>query len=1020
MIIDFLILFSKSTNLSKPLSLILIILTLVYTNSSYKKNFLPIDIQENYPTRYIEIKEKADIYFISTKDGYLHALDKNKIEKWKIYLGKELMSTTIFIRKISNDLFLYPYNGRLFLYQDGELIPLNTFIKDLVKKQYFSYQNFSLVGSTHSTILIVDANTGEILQKLENGNMTKTQKFILSQKKDIIRVVITDYILTCFGKSEKIWNVSYTDVLIHKDDENYGWGDNRYLAPFDNIKNIIVEYSMNKGDKSDINFDDVITAYSYFYDDISPIKIYDMSESENQFDNELDKINEFNRNRELRLYKKNYQKGLSYEEEIENPPIVDEKNSLKKVITYAKFYCTYISIIILILILIIVYLILKMYKLYFWKKELKQREDTTDNCKCIEQFFSESFNEFPKKNNNFEKSNKTIEFGENSFEKLINGNNSNEFKKKKLSYDNKEDKIIKNFESNNNMTTSPNSDNNLIKKETLTEKEKNENFTTISNKIIENHQNKDESKNKNDEEENKKIKKSIWDEDDDDEEEEESDSDKKEKEDIKNNNESKEKKIFEDDSKNKNDDEDIQNKTLEEKTEKSTKLLKKNKNTEKKSIWDEDDDDDEEEEEKDNDNKEKEDEDSKKNKLNEINQNYTKKVETKLVLKKEKLNRLDTDFENLEKIGRGGFGVVLKGTHKIDKDVYAIKIINMTNKSESEEIINEAKRMKLITDKYIVNYHISWFDDNLGSAQKFFEEEDLSNSASNISFSLNKLNASTICLSKKMGKKFETHLQGIKEENEGDESCCECGNNSNKSVELNTNKIYRNPARSIIFCNINDDLKFQNESNISRKIGNHPKKGKKYFFILMEYCDGLTLENYIAQHKNGSIERKIIYNFLKQILKGLKKLHKNGIIHRDIKPGNIFIKNDQIKIGDFGLATKFKVNTTLRTKELKGFTPNYSAPEETNSSTYNEKVDIYACGITLYEMCGCFGSEMERYESLRDLRNKGIIKDKIKKNYPHESYLIEKMTEKDYNKRLSAENILESEMFKKLGELVNK
>jgi len=55
-----------------------------------------------------------------------------------------------------------------------------------------------------------------------------------------------------------------------------------------------------------------------------------------------------------------------------------------------------------------------------------------------------------------------------------------------------------------------------------------------------------------------------------------------------------------------------------------------------------------------------------------------------------------------------------------------------------------------------------------------------------------------------------------------------------------------------------------------------------------------------------------------------------------------------------------KKNTTFQTKDLKGFTPRYSAPVQTNSKNYKAKVDIYSCGITFYEMCGCFGTEKER------------------------------------------------------------
>ena len=387
-----------------------------------------------------------------------------------------------------------------------------------------------------------------------------------------------------------------------------------------------------------------------------------------------------------------------------------------------------------------------------------------------------------------------------------------------------------------------------------------------------------------------------------------------------------------------------------------------------------------------------------------------------------------------------GFGIVLKGRHKIDQDFYAIKIIDVTyNSRECDEIVSEAKKMNAIKGEYIVNYTICWYDDNLGSAEKFFDKND-NNSSSYFS---NKLSKSiTIHITKREKNSININntqdifnIQELDEDNFDDNCNCNSNirksiknknldenSNRNNSLELlenkNNNQIYNNRSK---YCfEFMDDSKLINRSILSKRYENeiNQKKQKKYFFILMEYCDGLTLEIFISQHSNKSIERKIIYNYTKQILKGLKKLHKNGIIHRDIKPGNIFIKNEQIKIGDFGLATNFQKNTILQTKDLKGFTPTYAAPEQTNSKTYNEKIDIYACGITLFEMCGCFGTEMERQLALRDLKSKRIILERIIKDYPQESKLIKMMTEKDYNERPSAEQILKSDLFAELGKIV--
>ena len=197
--------------------------------------------------------------------------------------------------------------------------------------------------------------------------------------------------------------------------------------------------------------------------------------------------------------------------------------------------------------------------------------------------------------------------------------------------------------------------------------------------------------------------------------------------------------------------------------------------------------------------------------------------------------------------------------------------------------------------------------------------------------------------------------------------------------------------------------------------------------ILMEYCDGNTLEDVIKRHKDDStpIDRKDIYIYTKQILKGLKVLHRNGIIHSDIKPGNIFLKkngeNEQIKIGDFGMAMLKKGGVRLNSKDIKGFTPLYSAPEQKNrKGTYNEKIDIYACGLILYELIGGFETNAEKYKAFDDLKEDGKIFEDIEKKYKEESELIKLMTKKDYDERPSAEEVLGNNLFKELGKIVNK
>jgi NIMA (never in mitosis gene a)-related kinase len=120
--------------------------------------------------------------------------------------------------------------------------------------------------------------------------------------------------------------------------------------------------------------------------------------------------------------------------------------------------------------------------------------------------------------------------------------------------------------------------------------------------------------------------------------------------------------------------------------------------------------------------------------------------------------------------------------------------------------------------------------------------------------------------------------------------------------------------------------------------------------IVMEYCDGGDLSQFIHSYKekNKSIDNNKIYDIFLQIAKGLEYLHMQKIIHRDIKPLNIFLyKDGRVKIGDLGVAKSLLFNSFANT--FVG-TPYYLSPEICEEKPYNEKADIWSLGCILYEM----------------------------------------------------------------------
>ena len=118
-------------------------------------------------------------------------------------------------------------------------------------------------------------------------------------------------------------------------------------------------------------------------------------------------------------------------------------------------------------------------------------------------------------------------------------------------------------------------------------------------------------------------------------------------------------------------------------------------------------------------------------------------------------------------------------------------------------------------------------------------------------------------------------------------------------------------------------------------------------FLVMELVEGKTLEEVlIARERLPLIEAAMIGE---QVARGLSYAHSRRVIHRDVKPGNVFITNEgDAKLGDFGLARVVN-EVQIKKTEIKG-TPLYMAPEQIRGSDIDFRADIYALGCTMYEV----------------------------------------------------------------------
>lgn len=120
-------------------------------------------------------------------------------------------------------------------------------------------------------------------------------------------------------------------------------------------------------------------------------------------------------------------------------------------------------------------------------------------------------------------------------------------------------------------------------------------------------------------------------------------------------------------------------------------------------------------------------------------------------------------------------------------------------------------------------------------------------------------------------------------------------------------------------------------------------------YIVQEYVDGITVKELINQ--NGHLDWKVAVPIVIQVGLALEYAHKNGIVHRDIKPQNILISRDRIaKITDFGIARASTGNTITMSSGGAMGSVHYFSPEQARGGNVGPQSDIYSVGVMLFEM----------------------------------------------------------------------
>jgi WNK lysine deficient protein kinase len=232
-----------------------------------------------------------------------------------------------------------------------------------------------------------------------------------------------------------------------------------------------------------------------------------------------------------------------------------------------------------------------------------------------------------------------------------------------------------------------------------------------------------------------------------------------------------------------------------------------------------------------------------------------------------------------------------------------------------------------------------------------------------------------------------------------------------KGIEVAWNEIDVSPFDSRIQEQIYKEIEILQKCNnqcvyIIKLYDNWIDNSREKIIFITEIATSGSLREFINKVKN--IKLRIIKKWIKQILYGIKFLHENDIIHRDIKCDNIFINGTtgNIIIGDFGLAKNMENNIT---KTILG-TPEFMAPEIYNEC-YDKRIDIYSFGMALLEIVSG-RTPYSECDSIPKIWKKVIngIKPKIISRIKHKKLkdIIEKCI-CNYSSRITIDKLLQDE-----------
>lgn len=355
-------------------------------------------------------------------------------------------------------------------------------------------------------------------------------------------------------------------------------------------------------------------------------------------------------------------------------------------------------------------------------------------------------------------------------------------------------------------------------------------------------------------------------------------------------------------------------------------------------------------------------------------------------------------FEEIQVIGKGGFGTVSKARHKVDNIVYAVKKIIFTYRKDSDynKVMREVKSFAGLSHMNVVGYNHAWVQTVEQCSECSSESSSTSYSNSGGSDEVDSFDRSTaLCWDFNRSVQQALHSESddiifLASSSHVNEGCDEM-----TSLSLEAQK------------EIDSSLDELEDERIHSKL-----EVKMMLCIQMEFCD-CDLRNWLDARNGGKRLpfQKNVVDIFKEILSGVAYIHSKSVIHRDLKPQNIFFstKDCVMKVGDFGLAALGHPNpdqslTVSRHSTNLGTKP-YAAPEQINRSHYDSKVDMYSLGIILIELLLKIKTAAEFSRILEQIKS-GKVPEELNKNWPKFVPLVQNLVQEEPKFRMNAKDVL--------------